>query len=332
LLDACLGSPLAGSQGTLPLAICQTRCHDGPGLSSLGIETSDATLMTLGRRMTGSPAGSPTARRRELGIILRRLRVERGLTVQDVAERLLISPSKVSRLETAQRGAHLRDIRDLCLLYDVSDNEREKLAELVAEGRRPDRWQGLDLPDPTYMGLEADAVTIRDFALGMVPGLLQTADYARAHMRASFPRSSARVIEVRIQVRLDRQAHLLGSGSPAFTALIDESVLHRVAGSRAIMHGQLSAMLEVSSLPGVTIRVVPFTTGALPTPSFVILSFASAALNDVVYVEGLTGELTLDRDSDVEAYHDAYNTLTGMAATVEQSREIIASRERTYRD
>jgi transcriptional regulator with XRE-family HTH domain len=119
---------------------------------------------------------SPTVRRRELGGILRSLRQERGMTVEQVAERLLCSPSKVSRMETGSRGATLRDVRDLCALYEVTDQaERDRLAKLATEGKQPGWWQPYELNFATYVGLEAEATTLIDFSCITVPGLLQTA-------------------------------------------------------------------------------------------------------------------------------------------------------------
>src|SRR5215469_3341302 len=124
---------------------------------------------------------SPTIRRRELGLLLRELRMRSGLTIDDVAERLLCSPSKISRIETAQRALSLRDVRDMCDLYGVNDQtERDRLMALSRESRQRAWWEDYDLPYSTYLGLEAEATLINDFKCGVVPSLLQTEDYARA--------------------------------------------------------------------------------------------------------------------------------------------------------
>ncbi len=119
--------------------------------------------------------GSPTVRRRELGALLRKLRADRGLTAEEVTERLLFSPTKLSRIETGQSGASPRDIRDLCDLYEVADPpEREHLMLLAREGKQRGWWQDYDLPYATYVGLEAEAALINVYQSGAVPGLLQT--------------------------------------------------------------------------------------------------------------------------------------------------------------
>ena len=125
---------------------------------------------------------SPTVRRRELGALLRKLRLENGLTVEQAAERLMFSMSKLSRMETGHGAATPRDIRDLCDLYGVTDAaEREHMMRLAAEGKRQGWWQGYDLDYfATYVGLEAEAAGIRSYQSAIVPGLMQTPDYARA--------------------------------------------------------------------------------------------------------------------------------------------------------
>jgi transcriptional regulator with XRE-family HTH domain len=139
---------------------------------------------------------SPTVRRRELGALLRALRNQQGLTVEQAAEQLLCSPSKVSRMETGHGAATPRDIRDLCNLYDVTDPaERDRLMTLARESKLPGWWQSYDLNYATYVGLEAEAVAISDFQSSVVPGLLQTADYARAGHEATMPRLGNERIE-----------------------------------------------------------------------------------------------------------------------------------------
>ena len=208
--------------------------------------------------------GSPTVRRRELGTLLRTLRIQKGWTAEQVAERLMVSPSKVSRLETGQRGASARDIRDLCDLYEVDEEQRQHLMELAIEGKQRAWWQPLGVPYSRYVGLEAEATSISDYGLGIMPGLLQTPDYARAVVRAAVPRWVPDEVERRVQGRIARQQRLFSEHPPQFEAVVDESVLHRVVGSPAIMRAQLERLLELSDLPNVTLRVIPYDAGALP--------------------------------------------------------------------
>lgn len=272
------------------------------------------------------PQGSPIVRRRELGARLKNLRIKRGFTAEHVAGRLVVSPSKVSRLETGRRGASARDINDLCDLYQVGDEERRRLLELASEGKQRAWWLPLRLPYSTYVGLEAAAVSISDFGLGFIPGLLQTADYARAAMLAGAPRPEPEMVEQGLQGRMVRQRLLHAEHAPRFEAVIEESALHRVAGSRAVMRAQLERLLELSELPNVTLRVFRYDAGALPAANkFIILRFASPDVKDTVYIEGLTGDLYLDEPGEVEAYDAAFRTMAGLAASPDETRGIIAA-------
>jgi transcriptional regulator with XRE-family HTH domain len=276
-------------------------------------------------------AGSPTVRRRELGASLKALRSAKGLTAEQVADRLQISTSKVSRLETGDRGARARDVNNLCDLYEVDDEQRQHLLELASEGKQRAWWQSLALPYSTYVGLEAEATSISDYGLGMVPGLLQTADYARAIVRAAIPRWVPEVVEQRVQWRMARQQVLHAETAPHLEAVVDESVLHRVVGSPGVMQAQLEQLLELSDLPNVTLRVIPYEAGALPAGNnkFIILGFA--AIPDVVFIEGLTGDLYLEDPRDVETYVMTFRTLVQLAASPEATRGIIAAMIPSYR-
>jgi transcriptional regulator with XRE-family HTH domain len=270
--------------------------------------------------------GSPTVRRRELGASLKRLRNAKGLTAEQVAERLVMSPSKVSRLETGQRGASERDINDLCDLYEVDDEQRHHLLELASEGKQRAWWQPLALPYSTYVGLEADATSISDYGLGIMPGLLQTVDYAHAVVSAMMPGREPQVVEQRVQGRIARQQLLHSENAPDFEAVIDESVLHRVVGSPAIMQAQLERLLELSELPNVTLRVILYQAGALSAVNkFIILRFAQPTVSDVVFIEGLTDNLYLDDPHDVDIYNAAFRTLVDLAASPDATRHIIAA-------
>jgi transcriptional regulator with XRE-family HTH domain len=272
-------------------------------------------------------AGSPTVRRRELGAILRELRTQKGWTAEEVAGRLLVSSSKVSRLETGQRGASQRDIRDLCDLYEVTGEQRQHLLDLASEGKQRAWWQPLSLPYSTYIGLESEATSISDYGLGLIPGLLQTADYARAVVEAAVPKWNPEVVDRRVAGRLARQGLLSSERPPRFHAVVDESVLHRVTGSPAIMRAQLRHLLQLSELPNVTLQVIPYGAGALPAGNnkFIILSFAVPTVPDVVFIEGLTGDLYLEDPADVNVYKATFGAFHHLAASPAATREIIAA-------
>lgn len=271
-------------------------------------------------------SGSPTVRRRELGARLRALRTDRGWTVDQVAERLQFSASKVSRLENGFRGVSARDIRDLCDVYDMRGEQRQQLIDLAAEGKQRAWWQSRDLPYSTYVGLEAAAASISDFGLGLIPGLLQTEDYARAVLTAPHPPLDSAVVEQRLSGRLERQGILTSQNPPELHAVIEEGVLHRVGGSRRVMRAQLQHLLSAAEWPNVHIWVVPYEAGVLPVPTnkFIVLSFREPWVPGIVFVEGLTGDLYLGPENGLAEYEQAFSAMRGMAASADASRRIIA--------
>lgn len=269
---------------------------------------------------------SPTLRRRELGVLLRGRRLRRGLTVEQVAEHLECSPSKISRMETGHRGVTARDVRDLCDLYGITDEaERDRLLGLARESRQPAWWQSYDLPYSMYVGLEAEATAIGDFQSSVVPGLLQTAEYARAGHLGAFPLLSPEDIERRIEAKLTRQQLLAKPGGPAFSAVLDEAVLHRLTGGAKVMRGQLDKLLQVSGLPNITIQVIPFSFGAHPgvESNFSILELPPPSPG-VVFVEGLVGSIYLEKPDDLDRYQKIFARLKEIALSPQDSIDMIA--------
>ena len=264
--------------------------------------------------------------------MLRARRTALGITVEDAANHLLVSASKISRIETGQRNITARDIRDLAALYQLTDEERELLAELAVSGKARAWWQPFNLPYyyATYVGLEADATSIRDFAIGVLPGLLQTAQYAEVVVRAAALDRSDESVRQRVQTRLERQRRVLHEAGTNFSAMIDEGALRRVVGGPAVMQDQLKTLVAVSELPNVSIRVVPFAAGPLPVPTnkFIILSFDGPP--DLVFLESLTGQLVLERESDLEPYHDAYAALQQLALPAGDSYDRLLSLQREF--
>jgi transcriptional regulator with XRE-family HTH domain len=269
---------------------------------------------------------SPTVRRRELGVLLRTLRLERGMTVEQVAGLLLCSPSQVSRMETSQRTATLRDVRDLCGIYGVTDEAQARLMDLARGGREHGWWQSYDLGSEysTYVGLEEDAVSTKYYQSTVIPGLLQTADYARAMHQVVRPEPDSERIEQLVKVRLKRQELLKRQPPLAVSAIFDEAALHRVVGGPRAMHQQLEQLAELSRLPHVTIRIIPYSAGAHQAmdSTFRILEFAGA-VPDVVYVEGLVGSIYLDRAQDVTRYEEIFEDLSDLALNPQESIELI---------
>lgn len=276
--------------------------------------------------------GSPTVRRRELGSVLRSLRTGTGLTTEQVAKRLGFSRSKISRLENGRRGASRVDILQLCELYQVDEKHRLRLTELAAEGKQRGWRPPFGLPHSDYIGLEAEAASISDYGLAIVPGLLQTPDYARAIVRAGVSARESQIVEERVRVRIARQQLLFSSEAPTFEAVLDESVLHRVVGSPAVMLAQLRRLLEMSELPNVTIRIVPYDAGRVPAGvnKFVILRFELSDIADIVLIEELTSHHYLEEPQQVETYRKTFRELARLSADPAASQAMILSELTMY--
>ena len=258
------------------------------------------------------------------------------MTVDDVASALLCSPSKVSRMETGHRAASQRDIRDLCELYRVPDSQRHHLIALAKAQKEHAWWQPFDLPFPlaTFIGLEVAAMRMSDYGPGVAPGLLQAPDYARAIHRGTFARLSDTEIEQRIEVLRNRQ-QVLTRTDPApveYRAVIDEAALHRVIGGPGIMAAQLENIVEASELPNVTVQILPYEVGAHPAlnSTFILLNFLEP-VPPVVFVEGLVGQLYLERAEDVERYDQIFERLQSIALTPQQSANLTRRMARTYK-
>lgn len=271
---------------------------------------------------------SPTLRRRELGARLRTLRLDRGMTVEQVADHLLCSPSKVSRMETGQRGATLRDVRDLCELYGVTDEAQvDHLMALVREGKQQAWWQSYELDYfATYVGLEQAASSVYYYQSTIVPGLLQTADYMKAMYEASMPAefTPERIAE-HIDVRLRRQQVLARDPALRLWAVFDEAVLHRVVGGPVVMGAQLRHLAELGRRPNVTLQVIPYSVGAHPAMdnTFTILEFEDVAPT-VVYVEGLMGWLYLERAAEIDRYRRVFEYSQNIALSPKETTEFIS--------
>ena len=283
-------------------------------------------------------AQSPVVRRRELAALLRELRTEAGLTEEEVATELLCSPSKVSRMETGQRTVSLRDVRDLCDLYRVSDSTlREHLATLARRSKEQGWWQPFDLPSSlaTYVGLESDAKRISNYEPGVIPGLLQTPEYIRAVHDRTIPRLSDEEIEKRVELRRVRQDILTREDStppPEFRAIVAEGALHRVVGGPVLMAAALESVVRACESPNVRLQVLPYEAGAHPAldSTFVLLEFRDP-LGPMVYVEGLVGQVWLESPQDGQRYKQVFDRLQDMSLTEQNSAALIAKLGKEYK-
>jgi hypothetical protein len=204
---------------------------------------------------------------------------------------------------------------------------------LAREGKRQGWWQSYDLEFGIYVGLEAEAVVISGFQSSVVPGLLQTADYARAGHEGAMPRFSPDQIERRIEAKLTRQRILTQDNPPRFAAVLDEAALHREIGGRSVMAVQLAKILEMSALPNVAVQVLPYEVGAHPAveSNFTLLELANPTPG-VVFVEGLIGSTYLERAEDLTRYREIFGRLQTIALDQKSSVDLIAKFLRTYKE
>ncbi|MCW5254527.1 MULTISPECIES: helix-turn-helix domain-containing protein [unclassified Streptomyces] len=278
---------------------------------------------------------NPTVRRRRLGQELRRLRELKGMTAEEVADRLLVSQSKISRLENGRRSISQRDVRDLCNVYEVEDQRVvDSLMQMAKDSRQQGWWHAFgDIPYSVYIGLETDAESLRTYEPQIITGLLQTRSYAEALIQGALPETVVADIEKRIQVRIRRQERVSADSNPLrLWVVLDESALRRVVGSRQVMREQLEYVAEMSQLPHITVQVLPFDVGAHPgvNGQYSILEFADTADSSVVYIEGVTSDLYLEKAQDVQKYTVMYEHLRAQALNVEQSRRLIEQMAKEY--
>jgi transcriptional regulator with XRE-family HTH domain len=271
---------------------------------------------------------SPTVRRKRLGIELRRLREQAELTCEDVGQRLECSGTRISRMETGRISVRPGDVRELLEVYGVTGAQADSLVQLAREARRKGWWQayGRALPAwfEAYIGLESEAARLRDFQPLVIPGLLQTEDYARAVLRAAPHARSSTEIDRQVALRMQRQAILSQDSAPDLWVVLSESVLRMRVGGPAVMRAQLRRLAEAAGQ--MTLQVLPFSTAALvqPITPFTMLEFRDAADPAVVYLEHLTGSLFLENEDEVRRYRVIFDHLCAEALGAGQSADLIA--------
>jgi transcriptional regulator with XRE-family HTH domain len=267
-----------------------------------------------------------------VGAALRRLREERGITREQAGYEIRSSESKISRMELGRVSFRPRDVADLLTLYGIppDDHERERLLTLVQEANAPGWWHRFgDLVQSwfqPYVGLESAASIIRTFEPQVIPGLLQTREYAREVVTSQNRNASPAEVDQRVELRMARQQQVLHRDPPpTLWAVVDEAALRRPIGGIPVLRKQLAALVEAAGQPNVTLQVVPFDVGGHPalTGAFTILRFPEPDLSDVVYLELLTSALYQDRRHDVETYAEAMERLCTVARTPDDTVDFI---------
>lgn len=294
----------------------QTRatCHDDPM-----VETA-----TMSRPIT------PTIRRWQLGQELRLLRETARVEPKAAALEIGVSPSSLSRIETGKQAIRVQYVKLLALLYGADESAVARLVEMAEQAGQPEWYAALagSAPDwfRQYLGYESAATDIRVCENVLVHGLLQTADYARAVIRAGRQTVTDAELDQAIELRRSRQG-LAAQGGVSIHVVLDEASLHRLVGGRAIMRAQLHHAAELSDLSKVDLRVVPFSAGAHPaqTSPFTMLGFDFNPRMNTVYVENGRGALYLEGRADLDHYRWKFGRLVDLALTPEKTRDLLVS-------
>ncbi|WP_239003689.1 helix-turn-helix domain-containing protein [Nocardia panacis] len=286
---------------------------------------------------------SSTLPRRQLGRHLRDWRAQAGLTIAEASRLMEWGASTLQRLEKGQADRiRTIDVRALCRIYGIPDAMAEGLTGLAQQAAVKSWWHAYgDLIPETfeiYVGLEAWAAKLTAYQSEVMLGQLQTADYARALIRLGGSQDEQEV-QRRVQLRMQRQALLTRPVAPAnLDVVLDESVLRRTVGGARVMAAQLRHLADLSTRPNLTLRILPFTAG-IPlgdaTGPFTVLDFGADGRGQpveppVVYVEGFTGDLYLERPADVRRYHLAHERLRRCALDIQASRHLLRQLAKEY--
>jgi len=276
----------------------------------------------------GRRPGVPV-RQRRVSTELRELRKNARLTCADVAKALGTSVTKISRMETGERGLYVDDVAALLGLYHVPAKRREELLDLVRNGGEPNWWQlkPADIPDEwrDLIALEAAAVAIANFEPLVVPGLLQTSEYAAALTRGIDDELSENQVSALVATRMGRQTLLSKRGSPTLFAIVDEMVLRRPIGEPGVMQRQRRHLLSSAQRPNIKLQVLPFLAGATPALGGPIVILDLADGRSVIHLETQRVGTYLSEDPQVRATKLAMRRLSALALAPDESARLIAS-------
>lgn len=278
------------------------------------------------------PEQGPVVPRRRIAKELRRLRDEAGHTLEDVANALLVSTSKLSRLENAQGRPHLRDIRDLTRHYGIEGTQLAARLERWTKAAQSQGWWtnysgAISEEFEGHLAYETEAVVSRVYTIPAIPVLLQTADYARAYYQSTEP-WRADVLDQLVELRMKRQRVLSRrDGLPPLelVAVTHEASIRQLVGSPEIMRAQLDHLIECSAAPNIELRVFPFSRPPLFTTTcmYAYLEFSEDIDRDVVQIETHAGFRHIERPKDVERYRRYHDNLRSNALSPEETRALI---------
>ncbi|WP_171059854.1 helix-turn-helix domain-containing protein [Streptomyces montanus] len=277
----------------------------------------------------------PETTARLLGSRLRQLRVARGETLEEAAVVIRGSAAKVSRLERGITPAKARDVRDLATHYGASPEDTSEIEYLLSQAHNRAWYKQYSDVTPGFLrrliSLEQGTERIITYEAFVVPGLLQTHDYARAVVEAALPQDSAN--ERRVALRMERKRILKQPDRPHMTALLDQGVLMRPRGGPEVMCRQLEHLLEMGHIPGINIRVIEFEHSGDVSPPYPIthLRLRDGGPPEVVYVESIDSAHYLTRPAETETYRFVLNRLMDAAADRLRSEELLRKAATRYR-
>ncbi|MFF9331818.1 helix-turn-helix domain-containing protein [Streptomyces albogriseolus] len=278
------------------------------------------------------PEPAPTLLKMLVGVQLAGFREDAGLSQDQAARSVGFSGAKLSRIESGKgrRPPAETDVRALLELYGTDDYEASVLLKLLQRAGEPGWWQRYDkrlMPEwfDRLVGLQEAAATIRTFEIQYVPGLLQTADYTRAVVERGLPNAPASEVQRRVELRMRRAQLLLREDAPQLWAVIDESVLLRVLGDRAVMRDQLDHLARMAARPNVTLQIVPLNVSNASAPAIPVtyLRFGGLDLPDVVYLEHIRSANFLEDRDETEEYRIVLDRLADEALTPRESLEML---------
>lgn len=284
--------------------------------------------------MTDIRMGGPTALRMILARQLQALREAADMSFDEAAAAILSSPFTIRRMERAEGGFKPLTVKSLLNAYGVTDpREVESFLALCKEATKPGWWHsyGDVLPDwfRTFVGLEEAATLIRGYEPHWVPGLLQTADYARASVRTGFPEAPDNEVERRVTLRLARQQILTRPDPPRLWVVVDETVLRRAAATTgaAAMRAQIDRLIEATEQPRITLQVLTFAAGMHPAAFglFYLLRFPDTEMPDLVYGESMTSSWYLDKPRETAAYLEVLDRVCAQSAPADSTAQVLRS-------
>ncbi|MCL6670806.1 helix-turn-helix domain-containing protein [Streptomyces panaciradicis] len=284
---------------------------------------------------------APTLLKMLVGVQLAGFREDAGLSQEQAARSVGFSPAKLSRIEAGKgrRPPTEADVRALLDLYKTEEYETSVLLQLLRRAGEPGWWQRFDkrlMPEwfDRLVGLQEAADSIRTFEIQYVPGLLQTPAYTRVVVQRGLPSAPVREVERRVELRMKRAELLRRADPPQLWAVVDESVLLRVLGSRDIMREQLEHLIEMAQLPHVTLQIVPLdvTNASAPAIPVTYLRFGGLDLPDVVYLEHIKSATFLEDRDETEQYRVTLDQLADDALDPRQSlAHLRETAEQRYR-